>query len=68
MKNLKFQILCVGSVRVVSGVAKLASRYDCSNTSSFPDIMFYVVFSKVFKKNDLIVFEKMEFRYPIAGC
>ena len=37
-----------GAIRVLSGVANLASHYDCSNPCSFRDITFVVIF---FSKN-----------------
>ena len=36
---------------VLSGVANIASKYECSNSCSFRDITFFVIFSKKFLQN-----------------
>ena len=45
-QNLKFPTLLLGPLRVISKIANLASKYDCSNPCSFRDMMFFVIFSK----------------------
>ena len=54
-----------GAIRVLSGVANLASHYDCSDPCSFRDITFVVIF---FKKLELFFCSKFEFLYPVVGC
>ena len=43
-KSLKISILLLESVRVLSRVANLASEYFCSNSCSFLDMTFFLVF------------------------
>ena len=45
-ENLKFPTLYLGPVRVLSKIANLASKYDCSLLCSFRDVTFFVIFSK----------------------
>ena len=40
----------MGALRELSGVASLASSYDCSNLCSFRDMTFFEIFSKGFQK------------------
>ena len=40
----------MGAFRVLSGVASLASSYDCSTLCSFRDMTFFVIFLKVFSE------------------
>ena len=42
----------------VSGVANLASNCDCSSLCSFPEMTFFVIFSKNFQKFKFIFFFK----------
>ena len=42
-------ISCAITVRVLSRIANLASKYDCSNPCNFRDMTFFVVFSKKFQ-------------------
>ena len=44
----------VGAIRVFSGsqwVANWATKYDCSNLVSFPDMMFFLIFSQISSDN-----------------
>ena len=43
-KTLKISILLLEFVSVLSGVAKLASDYGCSNSFSFRDMTFFWIF------------------------
>ena len=64
--NLKFPTLKLGTVRVLSKIANLVSKYDCSNPCSFRDMMFFVIFSKIFRKC-LLIFSKFENPNPVVG-
>ena len=57
-KNLQFPTLYLGTVRVLSRIANLASKYDCSNAYSFRDMKFFVIFSKIFRKKNYDYFKK----------
>ena len=59
-KNLKFLTLYLGTVRVLSKIANLALKHDCSNPCSFRD-MFFLIFSKSFLKTYMI-FLKLIFK------
>ena len=56
----------MGTVRVLSRIASLASKYDCSNSCSFRDMTFFVIFSKIFRKFKLFFF-KSEFFNHVVG-
>ena len=60
-KNLKFPTLYLGPVRVLSKIANLASKYDCSILCSFQDVTFFVIFFKFFRKCKLIIFQNLKF-------
>ena len=50
----------VGAFRVLSGVANLASKYDCSNICSFRDMTFLMVSISFFIENlNLEVFQNL---------
>ena len=49
-QNLKFATLKLGPIRVISKIANLASKYDCSYPCSFRDMTFFVTFFKNFEK------------------
>ena len=49
----------MGILRVLSGIANLASNYDCSNPCSFRDMTIFVVFQKIFRKLIIIFFRKI---------
>ena len=59
-KNLKFLALYLGTVRVLSKIANLALKHDCSNPCSFRDT-FFLIFSKSFLKTYMI-FLKLIFK------
>ena len=65
---LKFFTLYLVDVRVLSGVANLASKYDCSNPFSFRDMTFFVIFqNKISKKIKSIFLQNMKNRNPVVG-
>ena len=65
---MKFQSRWRGSVRVLSGVAVFASKYDCSNRCSFRDMRFFMIFSEIFKKKlDIEKFQNFEDLNPVIG-
>ena len=47
---VKFSILLLKTVRVLSELATLASEYDCSNLCCFGDMTVFRIFSKFFKE------------------
>ena len=49
-----FPILLLETVRVLSGVASFASKYDSSKSFSFRDVTFFVTFSKKFQKTQSV--------------
>ena len=51
---------------VLSGVACLASKFDCSNLGSFRDMTF-IMFYFYFQKIKLIFFSKFEKPNPVVG-
>ena len=60
--------LCLGSVKVLSGVAIFAPKYDCSNPCSFRDTTFFMIFSEIFKKNlDAKKFQNVDDLNPVIG-
>ena len=46
-KELQYEKIRKDSVRLLTVVANFASNYDCSNLSSFRDMTFSVIFSKI---------------------
>ena len=46
LQILKFPMLVLGAARVLSRIANLASKYDCSIFFNFRDMTFFVVFSQ----------------------
>ena len=50
-------------VRVLSGVANLASDYICLNLCSFRDLTFFRVFSKFFRKIGYRKFHKISYSH-----
>ena len=68
---MNFSTLLWGAVRVHSGVANQASKYDCSNPLIFRDMaflsFFFLVFS--FSKNlDIKKLTELEFLNLVVGC
>ena len=59
-KNLKFLTLYLGTVRVLSKIANLALKHDCSNPCSFRDMFFFNFFKKFFE--NLYDFFKINFQ------
>ena len=56
----------LGVIRVLPGVANLASNYDRSYLFSFRDMIFFVFFQKSFQKTNLILFSKFEIPSPVV--
>ena len=56
----KFSILLLEIVRVLSGLATLASEYDCSNPCFFGDMTFFRIFRSFSKNIDIEKFTKFE--------
>ena len=50
VQNLKSPTLKLRTVRVLSRIANLASKYDCSNPCSFPYMTFFVIFQKILEE------------------
>ena len=48
---VKFSILLLEIVRVLAGLATIASKYECSNPCCFGDMTFFRVFFLSFSKN-----------------
>ena len=63
----KFPTLYLVPVRVLSKVANLACKYDCSKFCSFRDVTFFVVFFKVFRKLIINFFAKSEIPNSVVG-
>ena len=47
---LNFPTLYLDNVRVLSRIANLASKYNCSNPCSFRDMAFFVILKKSFSE------------------
>ena len=62
----------VGAIRGFSGsqwVANRATKYDCSNLVSFPDMMFFLIFSQIFSDNTNYFFSsKLEIPNLVGVC
>ena len=58
-RTLKISILLLDIVRVLSGVANLASDYGCSTPCIFRDMTFFLAFSKFFRNFRLKNFHKI---------
>ena len=58
-KKFEVPYSLVGAVRVFSGFVILASKYECSNLVSFPNMTFFVIFFKKFSENSNLIFFKI---------
>ena len=66
---MKFLILYLRAVKVLSGVADLASKYGCSNLCSSPKITFFfvILFQKIFRKLEFSFFSNFEIPISVVG-
>ena len=56
------------TVRLLPGVANLASKCDCSNAFSFPGVTFFLSLKNWSKSLDIKNFTKFEVPISIEGC
>ena len=59
--------LLLDIVRVLSGVANLASDYDCSNPCSFRDMTFFMILSEFEKNLNVKKFQNFKDLNPVIG-
>ena len=58
----------MGPVRKLSGVANIASKYDCSNPFTFRDLTFFLNFFQTFSENfDAKISTKIETATMYSG-
>ena len=69
-KNLKFPTLYLGTIRVLSRFANLASNYDCSSfcVLKFSRYDVFVIFSKFFRKLNFECFFNLKFLTLYLGA
>ena len=67
--NFEISNPVVGAIRVISRVANLASNYECSDSCSFRDTTFFVIFLQKYSKNvDYFFYSKFKILYPVVRC